>query len=148
MSNRYQHHAVDSAGNQLQQFINIMKLRKDTLLLSIFPPPAGCFLFPCLHLSEATACSTGITTRSSSIQRWIFIMTLPDCLSYCHSSLRCFQSKCPFKIGSVMHGLLFQQDVMSKSMSQGVTTTDDKNALPISSCLNPKGPKTVSLCVP
>lgn len=43
MLNLYQHHAVDSAGNQLRQFINIMKLREDTLLLSIFPPPAFSF---------------------------------------------------------------------------------------------------------
>lgn len=73
-----------------------------------------CFLFPCLHLSEATTCSTGITTRSSSIQGWILVLTLPDGLSHHHSSLQCFQSKFPFKTGSVVCGHLFQEDVKSK----------------------------------
>lgn len=73
-----------------------------------------CFLFPCLYLSEATTCSAGITTRSSSIQGWIFVLTLWEGLSHHHSSLQCFQSKCPFKRGSVVCGCLFQQDVKNK----------------------------------
>lgn len=73
-----------------------------------------CFLFPCLHFSETTNCSTGITTRLSSIRGWMFILTLPDSLSLHHSSLQCFQSECPFKIGSITCGLLFQQDVRNK----------------------------------
>lgn len=80
-----------------------------------FKLAAGCFLFPA-HASFRGHCFLYRGHHHVLLHLRMHICSDCSrlCLSHHPSSCQYFQSKCPFKTGSVMYGHLFQQGVKTK----------------------------------
>lgn len=145
MSNLNLHHAVDSSGNQLGQFINIMKLRKDTLLLSIFPPPAFSFhayIFqrPLLALLGSPP---GPPPSKDEYLYWLFERASPTTTAHSNVFSQSALSKEDLSCVVVCSNRMSR----TKSKSQWVTTNWWQKSLINIQLPESKKPRTVFLCV-